>query len=74
MGELEFLNPHPRCPRFKSFGKKRNKSLSSVPRFNKPGELGAEKIQEVQEVLTRFWHFGYKRPFTLKFHPHHNRS
>lgn len=50
---------------------KNEKSLSSVPRFNKHGELGAEKIQE---VLTRFWRFGYKRPFTLKFHPHHNRS
>jgi hypothetical protein len=32
---------------------KTEKSLLFVPRFNKPRELRAEKIQEVQQVLTR---------------------
>jgi hypothetical protein len=54
--------------------KKPKKSLSSFSRFNKPGELHTEEIQEIQEVLTRFWRFSYKRGFTLNFHPHHNRS
>jgi hypothetical protein len=27
-----------------------------------------------EKVLTRFWRFSYKRRFTLKFHPNHNRS
>jgi hypothetical protein len=45
--------------------KKTEKSLLSVSRFNKPGELSAEKIQE---VLTRFWRSSHKRGFTLKFH------
>jgi hypothetical protein len=74
IGELEFLNPHPsrpRNPRFKSFGKKTKKSSLSVPRFSKLREVRTEKIQK---VVTRFWRFGSKRPFTLKFHPHHNRS
>ena len=48
--------------------KKPKKSLCSVPRFNKPGELHIEKIQK---VLMRF---SRKRRSTLKFHPRHNCS
>ena len=30
--------------------------------------------KKYKKVLTRFWRFSHKRRFTLKFHPHHNRS